>query len=482
MFHLLLILSALSSACQEKTEQVIDADESIYPTGRSPPVIRLKSDVLESDEVVLKQGTEMILRCEGDSDVMWHLRLAKLKKFIKSSGNSTIFKTDFLTVEFTGTYKCAYKNQPDLYSSVHIYVKGLRFPPYVFLNSTEYIRLVGEELRISCKTHNPNFNYNVTWIHTSSNNVTREEDVRSDLLDGSRLNIESILTIRAVTLSDTGNYTCIGVNEAGINSSTTYLKVIEKPYVKLSPKLPPTLDHDGLSVKVYEGMDLELGVYLEAYPTITFHEWEIPSSHNSTSLAKTFNEYNYRYDFTLILKRMTAKEQGLYTFRARNAGVNASLTFRVQTYQKPVATVKRNNATTLTCTVIGFPAPQIQWYQCSGIRSTCSENATNNLKILPAQTVNVKREDFGPVEVDSVLTVDPASQRETLECVAKNLAGEGKVTVAMDTYQNVQQDAPDEQASESFDTPKCCEESCDQACDHEEEEHPLIKTNNYQFC
>uniref|UniRef100_A0A8C9S1U1 receptor protein-tyrosine kinase n=1 Tax=Scleropages formosus TaxID=113540 RepID=A0A8C9S1U1_SCLFO len=504
---------------------------SIYPTGRSPPVIRLKSDVLESDEVVLKQGTEMILRCEGDSDVMWHLRLAKLKKFIKSSGNSTIFKTDFLTVEFTGTYKCAYKNQPDLYSSVHIYVKDprclftavstfrplkkegedcllpclltdpsaadfslrmvnssalpagmnyttdprkgitirdlrssynadyvcsakingvemvsrvfsinvilrLRFPPYVFLNSTEYIRLVGEELRISCKTHNPNFNYNVTWIHTSSNNVTREEDVRSDLLDGSRLNIKSILTIRAVTLSDTGNYTCIGVNEAGINSSTTYLKVIEKPYVKLSPKLPPTLDHDGLSVKVYEGMDLELGVYLEAYPTITFHEWEIPSSHNSTSLAKTFNEYNYRYDFTLILKRMTAKEQGLYTFRARNAGVNASLTFRVQTYQKPVATVKRNNATTLTCTVIGFPAPQIQWYQCSGIRSTCSENATNNLKILPAQTVNVKREDFGPVEVDSVLTVDPASQRETLECVAKNLAGEGKVTVAMDVSQN----------------------------------------------
>uniref|UniRef100_A0A8C9VJF9 receptor protein-tyrosine kinase n=1 Tax=Scleropages formosus TaxID=113540 RepID=A0A8C9VJF9_SCLFO len=492
---------------------------------RSPPVIRLKSDVLESDEVVLKQGTEMILRCEGDSDVMWHLRLAKLKKFIKSSGNSTIFKTDFLTVEFTGTYKCAYKNQPDLYSSVHIYVKDprclftavstfrplkkegedcllpclltdpsaadfslrmvnssalpagmnyttdprkgitirdlrssynadyvcsakingvemvsrvfsinvilrLRFPPYVFLNSTEYIRLVGEELRISCKTHNPNFNYNVTWIHTS------KEDVRSDLLDGSRLNIKSILTIRAVTLSDTGNYTCIGVNEAGINSSTTYLKVIEKPYVKLSPKLPPTLDHDGLSVKVYEGMDLELGVYLEAYPTITFHEWEIPSSHNSTSLAKTFNEYNYRYDFTLILKRMTAKEQGLYTFRARNAGVNASLTFRVQTYQKPVATVKRNNATTLTCTVIGFPAPQIQWYQCSGIRSTCSENATNNLKILPAQTVNVKREDFGPVEVDSVLTVDPASQRETLECVAKNLAGEGKVTVAMDVSQS----------------------------------------------
>uniref|UniRef100_A0A8C9TVE5 receptor protein-tyrosine kinase n=1 Tax=Scleropages formosus TaxID=113540 RepID=A0A8C9TVE5_SCLFO len=386
---------------------------SIYPTGRSPPVIRLKSDVLESDEVVLKQGTEMILRCEGDSDVMWHLRLAKLKKFIKSSGNSTIFKTDFLTVEFTGTYKCAYKNQPDLYSSVHIYVKDPRCL-FTAVSTFRPLKKEGEDCLLPCLLTDPSAadfslrmvnssalpagmnyttdprkgitirdlrsSYNADYVCSAKINgvemvsrvLTRtscmfqehfnpfliDRDYLLDvivtgftyllLLQGCASHL-TILTIRAVTLSDTGNYTCIGVNEAGINSSTTYLKVIGKTSTTI------------MKIQCLGNIKVT-----EAFLSPQHQDnqlWVFPS----TDFTRTFH---CRYDFTLILKRMTAKEQGLYTFRARNAGVNASLTFRVQTYQKPVATVKRNNATTLTCTVIGFPAPQIQWYQCSGIRST----------------------------------------------------------------------------------------------------------------
>lgn len=43
----------------------------------------------------------------------------------------------------------------------------LRFPPYVFVETDEYVRIVGEELKIRCTTHNPNFNYNVTWKYTT---------------------------------------------------------------------------------------------------------------------------------------------------------------------------------------------------------------------------------------------------------------------------------------------------------------------------
>lgn len=35
---------------------------------------------------------------------------------------------------------------------------------------------------------------------------------------------------------------------------------------------------------------------------------------------------------------------------------------------------------------------------------------------------------------------------------------------------------------EVSDESKCCDGPCDQSCDHEEEEEPLMKTNNYQFC
>lgn len=40
--------------------------------------------------------------------------------------------------------------------------------------------------------------------------------------------IESTLTLPAVTMSDSGNITCIGANEAGINSATTNLLVVGK--------------------------------------------------------------------------------------------------------------------------------------------------------------------------------------------------------------------------------------------------------------
>lgn len=49
----------------------------------------------------------------------------------------------------------------------------LRFPPYVFLETEEYVRIVGEELKIPCTTHNPNFYYNVTWKYTTKSVSTR---------------------------------------------------------------------------------------------------------------------------------------------------------------------------------------------------------------------------------------------------------------------------------------------------------------------
>jgi len=36
------------------------------------------------------------------------------------------------------------------------------------LDKDEYIRIVGEQLKIHCTTHNPNFNYNVTWTYPST--------------------------------------------------------------------------------------------------------------------------------------------------------------------------------------------------------------------------------------------------------------------------------------------------------------------------
>ncbi|XP_030649990.1 macrophage colony-stimulating factor 1 receptor [Chanos chanos] len=312
-------------------------------------------------------------------------------------------------------------------------VQKLRFPPYVFLPRDEYVRLDGEELRISCTTNNPNFYYNVTWKHSSRDLPQPFEKAEHDSKsDG--FAIESILTIPAVKMSDTGNITCTGTNEAGVNSSTTRLVVVDKPYIRLAPKLSPKLARQGLSVEVNEGDDLELGVMIEAYPEITSQRWETPISNKTSAPEQRFYHYNYRYEASLHLKRLISREQGEYTFYASNSMTEASITFQVQMYQKPIAVVRWENVSTLTCTSFGYPAPHIVWYQCSGIRPTCTENSTGlqTPHPIPAQTVEVQREEFGTVEVESVLTVGPSNQRITVECVAFNLAGKGSATFSME--------------------------------------------------
>lgn len=59
-------------------------------------------------------------------------------------------------------------------------------------------------------------------------------------------------------------------------------------------------------------------------------------------------------------------------------------------------------------------------------------------------------------------------------------------TLLSQQHQNIQlqQDMMVEELElcDDNDEPKCCDGSCDQSCEHEEEEQPLVKTNNYQFC
>lgn len=72
----------------------------------------------------------------------------------------------------------------------------------------------------------PNFSCDFT-VEYHPQRVTIEERVRSS--GENRLDIQSILTISAVVLADTGNISCIGTNEAGVNSSNTYLLVVGEP-------------------------------------------------------------------------------------------------------------------------------------------------------------------------------------------------------------------------------------------------------------
>uniref|UniRef100_A0A4W5RRA5 receptor protein-tyrosine kinase n=1 Tax=Hucho hucho TaxID=62062 RepID=A0A4W5RRA5_9TELE len=480
---------------------------------RSPPVIKLNSVVLREAERTLPLGTSFTLTCEGDSPATWSTTAFK-KGNTKLRGVITT-STKHLTADYTGTYKCVYDNQPDLYSEVHIYVKGkmgnalnffkllllsaqldvkeggdlllcqltdpsatdlslhmangdptppdmnytvnprrgilirhlltshsenyicsakingaikrskditinvvqrLRWPPSVLIEVDGYVSIVGEELLIPCITSNPNHFYNVTWKHSSLKALNSSQKLMQD----KQVHITSTVTIPAVTMSDTGNFTCTAMNEAGANRSTTYLQVVDEPYIRFIPRLSPNLYQNGSLIKVKEGENLEISILIEAYPKIKKRWWDVPMSHshNISTHGDTWTARdNNRYESSLLLHRVRSEERGQYTLHTRSTRLDSSITFNIQVYQKPSAMLRLKNSTTLICTSSGYPAPTILWYQCTGIQNTCDGDN---------DTVNVQPLFTSSMEVQSELTLSPSTEEVTVECVTFNLVGKNR--------------------------------------------------------
>ncbi|XP_035392206.1 macrophage colony-stimulating factor 1 receptor [Electrophorus electricus] len=491
--------------------------------GWSEPQISVNGD-LNGADVILNVGSRLHLTCEGDGPVKLTPWLAKHRRYVKSSGNSSTFSVTKTDVWFTGPYKCEYTTRNDRnVSSVHVFVRDPRFlfvtpstsrsvvvkegqdallrclitdpaatdvhlrmnngtaaplgmnmtfdprkgmqlrnllpsytadyvcagkiagvekvsaifslnvmerlrcPPDVFLRSVKYVRLVGERLQITCSIYNPNFNFKVTWRHSSGAKLQSTKE--KPKAQGSGMTIDSVLTLEAVKLSDSGNITCTATNEAGVNSSTIQLQVVEEPYLRVSPRP----EHQGLSLNVKEGEDIELWVSIEAYPPVAFHGWETPAFPNTSNPEIEFKEIgNNRYEAVLFLRRLNSDEQGRYTFHASSSRTNASITFHIHMYQKPVVTVRETNTSLLTCTSFGYPPPSIVWYKCQGTRPTCTDNSSSweTLQLVTPQPL--QGEEVWSKKVESVVAIEPSNQKITMECVARNDFGEDSTVFLVD--------------------------------------------------
>uniref|UniRef100_A0A3B1K7Q1 receptor protein-tyrosine kinase n=1 Tax=Astyanax mexicanus TaxID=7994 RepID=A0A3B1K7Q1_ASTMX len=420
----------------------VSSFSSVHIFVRDPNVLFVTPSSTRS--IVMKEGEDVLLPCLLTDPAATNIQLRMDNGTAPPPGMNITFdpKKGMLIRNahpgYNADYVCSGRirgvTKQSAIFSINI-VQRARFPPYVFLKSTEYVRIVGEKLEISCSTHNPNFNYNVTWKHSSRALPPPEEKSKAK---GDGLAIESILTIPAVSLSDSGNITCTGVNDAGVNSSTTRLLVVDKPYLRLTLKLPPSPDHQGLSIIVYEGEDVQIRVLIEAYPPLTGYGWDTPKFPNASEAKNDLFSYNNRYEAVLLLSRLNSREQGRYTFYANSSKANASVTFSVQMFQQPVVQLRQTNSSSVTCTSFGYPAPQITWYQCQGNRPTCTDNSTlSPAKPIPAETVEVEREEFGVVVVESVLSITPSDQKMTVECIAVNRAGKDSDTLFVENFEKL---------------------------------------------
>ncbi|NXG49722.1 CSF1R factor, partial [Psilopogon haemacephalus] len=278
--------------------------------------------------------------------------------------------------------------------------EGLEKPVSVKLDPIDHVRIVGEPFRITCRVTAPSHKYDIRWVTAAKNVSSRKKPS----FENEQYFINDSLSVEAVTMADSGMYTCVANNSAGFRNASTMLRVVERGYVLLTPV-------QATSQEVALGESLELQVHIEAYPKLLDWGWEHTNplkNSGDTPCKGQMTSGNNWYNNTLHLNRLQEGEGGLYRFYALNNETNASVNFSVFVKSPPrVCKIKvpANDSSILQCVAIGYPAPRIEWYHCP-IHSD-RYNRDYSLVLNDSSPRVVNELPFQEVEVESSVMAPP---------------------------------------------------------------------------
>ncbi|XP_041048867.1 mast/stem cell growth factor receptor Kit-like [Carcharodon carcharias] len=288
------------------------------------------------------------------------------------------------------------------------------------LDTREHVRLRGEPFSITCTGIAATLALSVKWFHPRGSPVHFSVNRRY----GNFFTMGATLHINAVERTDSGNFTCVAEEDGEKRSAVSLLHVVERGYVRISTDQKTNLEAN-------IGESLQLQVKIEAYPKLQQTRWIYKNRENVSDHKSTLTgEYN-SYESSLSLLRLKETENGAYTFFASNGEANSSLTFHLLVYQKPIVTIRKDDV--FRCHASGYPAPDIQWYQCPAHRDRCVENGTidpNYLIPQPHSSILPERL-YGRKEVESVMLVREVKIGSRLECYASNKAGESSYAITI---------------------------------------------------
>ncbi|XP_015766201.1 PREDICTED: junctional adhesion molecule A-like [Acropora digitifera] len=143
---------------------------------------------------------------------------------------------------------------------------------------------------------------------------------------------QSILQLSNTSKNMEGWYTCMAKSKAGNSSSNSFLHVLEKPTVTMSPKVHPSL---------VEGERLTLTCLAnEATKEIRWTKDALPVNSRA-------NIYPIGNNSTLVIENVLTSDSGRYSCEARNDAGSASSPVDVRVTAAPAA-------------------PAVQWYVIAG--------------------------------------------------------------------------------------------------------------------
>ncbi|KAM3612751.1 uncharacterized protein V6R79_013889 [Siganus canaliculatus] len=227
--------------------------------------------------------------------------------------------------------------------------------------------LVGEALTLNC-TALVEFNAGVEiqWSYPGklTNSGVHTKPHREALSHATEA--VSILTIRSVSVTDTGPYTCNVTTITSTQTQQTQVLVYEKPFISLNYRHGPVTE-------VTAGQkSFKLQVNVSAFPTPETQWYKDGKMINQRPEFK-MKRMRMHLNHALEIKDVCQEDSGLYTVVLKNgaAGLERRLNITLfvnvppQIHEKEVADPSSpypsGSSQTLTCTAYGLPAPNVSW-------------------------------------------------------------------------------------------------------------------------
>ncbi|XP_044172208.1 peroxidasin homolog [Acropora millepora] len=293
-----------------------------------------------------------------------------------------------------GWYTCKAKNKAGL-AAANSFLYVLEKPPTVTMSSKAHPSLIeGERLALTCAANEAT--EKIQWTKDNVSEIARAS-IR-------QIGKSSTLVIEKVLTSDSGNYSCMALNNVGSASSSVYINVTVFPVVAIYPR----------NQTVLEGRPTTMNCTAKGVPRPTL-SWTFDNQELPPDAAMS----NSSYQSILRLFSTSKSMEGWYTCKAKNkAGVTFKNSF-LYVLEKPP-----------TVTMSSKPHPSL--LEGERLALTCVANeATKEIKWTKDNVSEITRASTREIGKNSTLVIEKVLTSDSgyYSCMAVNNAGSASSSV-----------------------------------------------------
>ncbi|XP_060623689.2 immunoglobulin superfamily member 10 [Anolis sagrei] len=267
----------------------------------------------------------------------------------------------------------------------------------------------------------------IQWIKVSLS-VNSPKHIHDDKLE---ILPNGTLSIQNVNVQDRGQYLCVAVNPYGSDKLLVTLSVVTYP--------PRILGRRSKIMTVHSGKPVTMKCTAEGRPIPTI-SWILANKTYISESSLGNEAISFQTDGTLIIKKVSIYDRGIYTCTANNPAGSDTMTIRLQVIAAPPIILEdmkqyvlqnMGESLWLPCTAKGNPHPSIHWVIFDGTEVRNLQHTNEKRLLFPNGTLyirNIAPSDSGNYEC--IATSSTGSERRVVNLQVEHRDTAPQIVVA----------------------------------------------------